>query len=117
MVTVLESLEDIVARRRPQPPEALTGDTIKWLAGLPSDVRPGALPIQYVRIANKLARAWPDPHACLGYLDDLLIDRRGGRHGFPFEVALELAGLKDHYETMVHPTAQTAWDVIIAMRR
>lgn len=117
VTTVQNPLEEIVARRRPQATEALTGDTIKWLAGLPSDVRPGALPIQYVRIANKLARVWADPHACLEYLDGLLIDRRGGRQGFPFEVALELAGLKDHYETMVHPTAQTAWDVIIATRR
>jgi len=53
----------------------------------------------------------------LEYLDDLLIDRRGGRQGFPFDVALEIAGLKDYYETSIHPTAQTAWDLIIAMRR
>lgn len=117
VTTVQESLEEIIARRRPQPPESLTGDTIKWLAGLPSDVRPSALPIQFVRIANQLARVWPTPRVCLDYLDDLLIDHRGGRQGFPFDVALELAGLKDHYETVVHPTAQTAWDVIIAMRR
>lgn len=117
VTTVQDSLEEIIARRRPQLPEVLTGDTIQWLAGLPPDVRPGALPIQYVRIANRLARVWPDAYACLAYLDDLLIDRRGGRQGFPFEVALELAGLKDHYETVVHPTAQTAWDMIIAMRR
>jgi hypothetical protein len=117
VATVEESLEELIARRRPQPPEALVGDTIKWLAALPADVRPTALPIQFVRIANAVARVWSDPRRCLDYLEDLLIDRRGGRQGFPFEVALEIAGLKDYYETTVHPTAQTAWDVIIATRR
>jgi hypothetical protein len=75
------------------------------------------VPIEYVRIANALARAWSAPRACLEYFDDLLIDRRGGRQGFPFDVALELAGLKDYYETEVHPTSQTVWDLIIATRR
>jgi len=112
-----DSLEEISARRRPQPPESLQSDTIRWLAGLPVDVRPTALPIEYVRIANALARVWPDHRRCPEYFDELLIDQRGGRQGFPFEVALEIAGLKDHYETVVHPTAQTAWDLIVAMRR
>jgi hypothetical protein len=112
-----ESLEQLIARRRPQPPQQLHGDTIKWLAGLPADVRPTLLPIQFVRIANELARVWPAPRACLDYFDDLLIDRRGGRQGFPFDVALEIAGLKDHYETVVYPTSQTVWDLIIDLRR
>ena len=111
------SLEDQIARRKPQPPEPLAPETIRWLAGLPSDVRPTAMPSQYTRIANRMAQVWGTPHTCLGYLEDLLLDRRGDREGFPFEVALELAGLKDHYETVVHPTAQTAWDLIVGMRR
>jgi hypothetical protein len=117
VATLHDSLEDVIARRRPQPPEALVGDTIKWLAGLPSDVRPSLLPIHYVRIANALARVWSNPRACLQYFEELLIDRRGGRQGFPFDVALELAGLKDYYETAIHPTSQTVWDLIIESRR
>jgi hypothetical protein len=116
-VLAQESLEGIIARRRPQPPEVLAGDTIKWLASLPPDVRPSALPTRFVRIANAISRTWSDHRRCLEYLEDLLIDRRGGRQGFPFEVALEIAGLKDYYETTIHPSAQTAWDLIVAMRR
>ncbi len=116
VATVQESAEDVIGRRRPQPPEVLLGDTIKWLAGLPPDVRPTSLPIQYVRIANMMARLWADHRRCLEYLEELLIDRRGGRQGFAFDVALEIAGLKDYYETAIHPTAQTAWDLIV-MRR
>jgi hypothetical protein len=110
------SLEEVIARRRPQPPETLLSDTIRWLAALPPDVRPTALPTQFVRIANALARIWSDHRRCLDYLEELLIDRRGSRQGFPFDVALEIAGLKDYYETTIHPTAQTAWDLIIARR-
>ena len=116
VATVHDLLEDVIARRRPQTAEVLLGDTIKWLAGLPYDVRPSLLPTQYARIANALARVWPTPRACLQYFDELLIDRRGNRQGFPFDVALELAGLKDYYETAVHPTSQTVWDLIVATR-
>ena len=113
---VHDPLEETIRRRRPQPPEALAGDTIRWLTSLPADVRPTLLPVQHPRIVNALARAWNDARACLQYFDELLIDRRGSRQGFPFDVALELAGLKDHYETVVHPTTQTAWDEIAARR-
>ena len=115
--TVHEPPGNPTAGRQAQPPEALLGDTIKWLAALPQNVRPTSLPIQHVRIANALARLWSDHRRCLEYLEELLIDRRGDRQGFPFEVALEIAGLKDYYETEVHPTAQTAWDLIITRRR
>jgi len=108
------SADDGISRRRPQLAEALAPDTMRWLAGLPADVRPHQLPIEFVRIANALARVWSNPKACLAYFDELLMDRRGDRHGFSFDVALELAGLKDHYETVVHPTQQTVWDLIIA---
>ena len=115
MATTREaSIEELIARRRPQPAETLAPETVRWLAGLPGDVRPRQLPIEYVRIANALGRAWADPQACLRYFDELLIDRRGNRRGFSFNVALELAGLKDHYETVVHPTEQTVWDLIVA---
>jgi hypothetical protein len=108
------SPQQLVARRRSQPPETLAPETMRWLAALPGDVRPRQLPIEYVRITNAIARAWSDPRMCLMYLEELLMDRRGGRRGFSFEVALEIAGLKDHYETVVHPTQQTVWDLIIS---
>jgi hypothetical protein len=116
VATTPTSLKDIIARRRPQPREALLADTVKWLAGLPADVRPRSLPIEFVRIANAMARAWSTPRTCLEYFDDLLIDRRGDRHGFPGAVAFELAALKNYYENSVHPTTQTVWDEITARR-
>ena len=114
-VTKQLSQEELIARRRPQPAnEVLQPDTIRWLASLPGDVRPKQLPIEFPRICNELARRWPSPRECLSCLEDLVMDRRGGRTGFVFDIALEIAGLKDHYETVVHPTQQTVWDLIVS---
>jgi hypothetical protein len=100
------------SRRRPQVDEPLGPDTIKWLAQLPGGTRPRELPVAFTRIANRVARVWGDPAACLACFDDLLIDQRGTRRGFPMSIALELATLKDYYETKVHPVPQTAWECI-----
>jgi len=44
----------------------------------------------YPRIANRLALACNDPQAIRDVLNDVLIDRRGGRRGFPPSVLSEL---------------------------
>lgn len=108
---------ELIARRRPQPPESLSNETMQWLATLPTHVRPRVLPIEYTRIANTLSRRWPDEHACEAYLDDLLVDRRGNRRGFPLSVVMELATLKDFFETRIHPRPQTVWDDIADRHR
>jgi len=89
----------------------------RWLAALPPRVRPDRLAAGYPRVANEIARRWGDADACLAYLNDVLVDRRGTRQGFAIEIALELARLKSHYETELHPTSQTVWDGIIARAR
>jgi len=37
------------------------------------------------------------PRRFLALMDDLLIDRRGNREGFPFESVLELTNLREYY--------------------
>lgn len=108
---------ELVKRRQAQSLETLRPETIQWLAGLPPDVRPRSLPIAFTRIANELGRRWNDEHKCLTYLEDLLIDRRGNRSGFPMGIALEIASLKNFFETALHPMPQTAWDEIADRRR
>jgi len=76
--------------------QLLLGDTVAWLTGMPLGVRPRALPVRFPRIANELCRLWTDDEALRQYLDTLLVDRRGGRQGFPPLVTEELAAL-DHY--------------------
>jgi hypothetical protein len=86
--------------KRRRPAEArdrlLTPATETWLDRLPRDVRPIELPRAYPRIANQVADVWSDAASCMVLLEALMVDRRGGRRGFPSRVALELAALRDH---------------------
>lgn len=72
--------------------------TFKWVARLPRDVRPVNLLRQYPRVANTLAVVWRDRKAFRECLYDLLMDKRGGRQGFPKPVLNELLRLRQHFE-------------------
>jgi hypothetical protein len=103
---------DFTARRRSGGAEALAPAAVQWLASLPSNVRPKLLPIESARIANAFARKWANVDICLAYFDDLLIDRRGNRRGFPIGIILEIAALKDYFESVLHRSPQTVWDEV-----
>ena len=111
------TIADLTARRRSGGTEPLAAETVKWLAGLPSNVRPKLLPIQFARIANALARKWASVDACLAYFDDLLIDRRGNRRGFPIGIVIELAALKNYFESVLHRSPQTVWEEVASRTR
>ena len=84
--------------RRRQPLDDALPVTIRWVAKLPAEVRPAAMLKQFPRIANVIARAWTDAAEIQAVVDDLLVDRRGGRQGFPLEVTEELLVLRDYYQ-------------------
>lgn len=86
---------DVRNRRWRQPLDQQLPATARWASGLPMEMRPVALLQQFPRVANGLARAWTDKTAVRDYLDELLIDRRGGRRGFPPEVHHELLVLRE----------------------
>lgn len=98
--------------RRPPCPEdyQLSEAAGKWLAALPEAARPVALAAQFPRIANRLCALWRRPAQVDAYFDDLLIDHRGNRQGFPLAVAAELNALKAHYCAEVFPLKRTIWD-------
>ena len=79
-------------KRRPKLPtdRALVGRTLDWILALPETTRPKKLADSNPRIANALAECWHDPAQADAYLNDLLIDRRGGRRGLPPDVKDEL---------------------------
>jgi hypothetical protein len=83
--------------------------TMQWAAKLPADIRPMNLLRQFPRIANFMAAAWPDPDSLRPYLDELFVDRRGNRRGFPPDVMAELFALRGFYEEL-HPATQKRWD-------
>ena len=70
------------------------------------EVQPLALLQSFPRVANALARLWQDDSAAALYLDELLVDRRGGRRGFPPEIHNELLTLRA-YRAGGYPGAST----------
>ncbi|RZT36680.1 hypothetical protein [Cupriavidus agavae] len=86
-----------------EPPDAarlaLSPAALKWLAYLPREVRPLELFHAYPRIANQMA-ALGNGAAVSALLSELLIDRRGGRQGFPAGVATELTRLQEYLLTL-----------------
>lgn len=84
--------------RRPESPKSmlLTDYTVRWLFAQPKDLLPKTLAREYPRIVNQIADLWEQTDACVKYLDDLLIDHRGTRQGFPKKIIFELTRLKVH---------------------
>ena len=102
---------DPASQRAPQRPERVQDETLRWLASLPEHVRPAELTRRYPRIANKIAALWKQVARCEEYLDQLVVDRRGGRKGFPMAIAQELTVLRRHYAAL-HPSGSAAvWDM------
>ena len=87
-------------QRRPElaRDSALTGTTRRWLQRLPARRRPYRLCTAYPRVANRVAWMWPDEILTSRLLDELLVDRRGGRAGFPRWVTRELRRLQEFNE-------------------
>lgn len=82
-------------RRKPQATDrALSGGAIDWVLSLPPSLRPRELCERFPRVANALAEVWRDPARRAALLDDLLLDRRGGRQGFPPEIRREIEQLR-----------------------
>lgn len=69
--------------------------TEEWMATLPRWARPKALAERHRRLTNRLALCWRDPALAERVLDELIVDRRGGRQGFSVEVAAELLALRE----------------------
>jgi hypothetical protein len=89
---------DYLALRRAVPVAQPVPAAFKWIARLPKEVRPLKLLREYPRIANHLALCWPDRKAFRHYLYDLLVDKRGGRKGFPQPVLKDLLTLREWFE-------------------
>ena len=96
-------------RRKPAAAESLRTATLQWILKLPPHVQPRHLQVRYPRIANRLAADWAHVAACEAFLESLLTDKRGGRKGFPLNVAQEIASLRDYYFRLHHKNL-TPWD-------
>ena len=102
-------VENSEEKRSETASETLTDETTVWMSEMPESVQPRQLALRYARLANRLCKVWTEPLKCERLLDDLMMDRRGGRKGFPLHVANELATLRDHYFRL-HHHGRSAWE-------
>jgi hypothetical protein len=84
-------------QRRTLPVAFLFVNTQEWFDALPRRVQPYLLCKLYPRIANQIAARWMDMKASSAYFDELLVDRRRGRRGFPLDVLNDLCFLRDYH--------------------
>jgi hypothetical protein len=89
--------DPVVLRDPARQDQALKPHAIEWAERLPAGIRPNELMQRYPRVANRLALCWNDPALTNRLLEDLLVDRRGGRQGFPPPVRSELIRIRVDY--------------------
>jgi hypothetical protein len=64
------------------------------------DLYPHVLEARFPRVFNKLLELWQTPHID-AYLQDLMVDRRGGnREGFPSDAAVEILQLSNYLDKL-----------------
>ena len=90
--------------RRSHPADYLLPIGERWLRGLPAEVVPADLVLNFPRIVNLIAMQWDDRGACAAYFEELLTDRRGGRRGFPQNVERDLSRLRNYWYSRATPT-------------
>jgi hypothetical protein len=88
---------DFTRQRRALPIVCLLPTAQKWLDALPPGVQPHALCKFYPRVANLIAAMWTDTEALRAYFDELFVDRRRCRKGFPRNVLNDLRVLRNYY--------------------
>jgi hypothetical protein len=106
--TVAGADAESTKRRVSEPVNGLLKPTFAWAATLPVEIQPRALMYRFPRIANLIAAMWQDANSLRRYVDDLLVDKRGNRQGFPVDVLRELFALRAYYDE-IHPDASGPW--------
>ncbi len=80
------------------------------LASIEDEAMPAKLAAAFPGIVNYMARIWKMPREMDRYFDELLTDSNSTGKGFSIGVLMELATLKDYYQTKVFPLRQHPQD-------
>lgn len=106
------TVEDPAAQRHPPSPHDATVNrsAAAWMAELPEHLVPRELAHQFPRIVNRLSRFWDSPRMLDTYFQELLIDQRGRRKGFPTKILIELRALAAHHRALHEPATTDIWE-------
>jgi hypothetical protein len=95
-----ETAFNSMRRALEQSDSQLTAEGKSLMASLEETVKPKELATRYPRIVNRIAREWRAPAALDRYFEELLMDTRGNRQGFPLKIVMELSTLRELYTGM-----------------
>lgn len=70
------------------------------LENVPPDVYPHRLSLAFPRIVQRMADLWGS-RAIESYFQDLMLDSRGNRHGFPSEILMEILALRTYHRSLL----------------
>ncbi len=90
----------------------LSPDAVALLAQLPPRLRLPTLPGAFPHIVNRLAQVWQRPGEFERYMQELMLDSRGNRHGFPLEVVAELTALREYHQSRRQPKKNDPWSTV-----
>jgi hypothetical protein len=83
--------------------QTLSALALAWLETLPAEHYPDSLCLAYPRLANRIALCWPEWQLTEILFEELLVDKRGGRAGFPQPVRTDLLNLRRWSAARVSP--------------
>jgi len=89
--------------------DSLNIATVAWLKELPNAVLPLETAHRYPRILNRLARYWGVPQMLDTIFEDLLLNERGERMGFPSVIEGEICALFNYYHSLQPSKKEDVW--------
>ncbi len=87
-------------------------DAVRLLALLSPALPLTALQAAFPHILNRLAGVWHKPSKFERCMEDLLLDSRGNRLGFPSEIVAELTAVREYHQTKLHPKKNDRWSTV-----
>jgi hypothetical protein len=88
----------------------LSGEAVRLLIQVNTKVGLQELSARFPDVLNRIADVWRSPLRAERCFDDLLLDSRGTRQGFPQPVLSEIASLRHYYLTRVFPKRIDPWE-------
>ena len=95
--------------RLPACARQLSPDVQQIMAQLPASVSLARSCSRYPQALEKLLKHWRNPAEFRLALDAMMMDSRGGRQGFPFDVVSEFSALREYYDQHVSPIRTSGW--------
>lgn len=97
-------------RRQDRTQQALTERSLRTLELLRQDgIDATFIAERFPHVLNRVSEVWDTPTSVLSLLGDLLVDRRGGRRGFPDDALALILALRRHTVRRIVASAGLQW--------